>query len=228
VIHEYRDAIASSGVLTDVEVSEDIIVGRARVSAAQADVWVNVDPELGDGDAPDVTALLRGIDQILGVSPTHWALIIDQIVSEIEAAVGDEPVQEAIRLRDDLVLKSVVVFSGATLLRFEAPRQFPDNWIHAQPEEQLDLDDVAVDAREVNAETVSFSTLDELLDHISVEENRSKTSDGANLAINLDPERRIAVVDFPTTDPQSAIAPDANKVIHFLAVVFFRHAAAIP
>ncbi|MGJ7572578.1 hypothetical protein ACSFBX_18765 [Variovorax sp. RB2P76] len=111
MIHEYRDAIASSGVLTDVEVSEDIIVGRARVSAAQADVWVNVDPELGDRDAPDVTALLRGIDQMLGVSPTHWALIIDQIVSEIEAAVGDEPVQEAIRLRDDLELS----FSGTPL-----------------------------------------------------------------------------------------------------------------
>jgi hypothetical protein len=167
VIHELREAIASSGGLTDVEVREDIVVGRARVLAAQADVWVNVDPELEDGGAPDATVLLRGIDQILGVSPTQWGLIIDQIVGEIEAAVGDEPVQETTSLRSELVLKSVVVFAGATLLRFEAPRQFPDSWIHAQLDGQLSLDELAVDAREVDAETVSFNNVDELLDHVS-------------------------------------------------------------
>ncbi|RSZ24363.1 cytochrome C5 [Variovorax beijingensis] len=167
MIHKFREAIASSGVLTDVEVRDDIVVGRARVLAAQADVWVNVDPELEDGEAPDATALLRGIDQILGVSPTQWGLIIDQIVGEVEAAVGDEPVQETTSLRSDLVLKSVVVFAGTTLLRFEAPRQFPDSWIHAQLDEQLALDDLAVDAREVDAETVSFNTVDDLLDHVS-------------------------------------------------------------
>lgn len=167
VIHKFREAIASSGVLTDVEVCEDIVVGRARVLAAQADVWVNVDPELEDGGAPDATALLRGIDQILGVSPTQWGLIIDQIVGEIEAAVGDEPVQETTSLCSELVLKSVVVFAGATLLRFEAPRQFPDSWIHAQLDGQLSLDDLAVDAREVDAETVSFNNVDGLLDHVS-------------------------------------------------------------
>lgn len=167
MIHKFREAIANSGVLTDVEVSEDIVVGRARVLAAQADVWVNVDPELGDGDAPDPAALLRGIDQILGVSPTQWGQIIDQIVGEIEAAVGDEPVQETTSLRSDLLLKSVVVFAGATLLQFEAPRQFPDSWIHAQLDEQLALDDLAIDAREVDAEAVPFNTPDDLLDHVS-------------------------------------------------------------
>jgi len=167
VIRKISEAIASSGVFTDVEVREDIVVGRARVSAAQAEVWVNVDPELQDGEAPDVAALLRGIDQILGISPTQWDLIIDQIADEIEAAVGDEPVQETTSLRSDLILKSVVVFAGATLLRFEAPRQFPDSWIHAQLDEQLALEDLAVDAREVDAETVSFNTVDDLLDHVS-------------------------------------------------------------
>ncbi|MDH6590266.1 hypothetical protein M2165_000155 [Variovorax sp. TBS-050B] len=175
MIHKIREAIASSGVLTDVEVREDIVVGRARVLAAQADVWVNVDPELQDGGAPDVAALLRGIDQMLGISPTQWDLIIDQIADEIEAAVGDEPVQETTSLRSDLILKSVVVFAGATLLRFEAPRQFPDSWIHAQLDEQLALEDLAVDAREVDAETVSFNTVDDLLDHVS-EDNTPRES----------------------------------------------------
>jgi len=175
VIHKISEAIASSGVLTDVEVREDIVVGRARVLAAQAEVWVNVDPELQDGEAPDVAALLHGIDQILGISPTQWELIIDQIADEIEAAVGDEPVQETTSLRSDLILKSVVVFAGATLLRFEAPRQFPDSWIHAQLDEQLALEDLAVDAREVDAETVSFNTVDDLLDHVS-EDNTPRKS----------------------------------------------------
>ena len=75
--------------------------------------------------------------------------------------------QETTSLRSELVLKSVVVFAEATLLRFEAPRQFPDSWIHAQLDGQLALDDLAVDAREVDAETVSFNNVDELLDHVS-------------------------------------------------------------
>ena len=83
MIHKFREVIASSGYLTDVEVSEDIVVGRARVLAAQADVWVNVDPELEDGEALDATALLRSIDRILGVSPTQGGLIIDQIVGRL-------------------------------------------------------------------------------------------------------------------------------------------------
>lgn len=116
---------------------------------------------------PDATVLLRRIDQILGVSPAQWGLIIDQIVGEIEAAVGDEPVKESTSLRSDLVLKSVVVFAEATLLRFEAPRQFPDSWIHAQLDEQLGLDDLEVAARDVDAETMSFDTVDDLLDHVS-------------------------------------------------------------
>jgi hypothetical protein len=167
MIHKFREAIASSGVLTDVEVRDDIVVGRARVLAAQADVWVNVDPELEDGGVPDATVLLPRIVQILSVSPTQWGVIIDQIVGEIEEAVGDEPVKEATSLRSDLVLKSVVVFAGATLLRFEAPRQFPDSWIHAQLDEQLALDDLEVAARDVDAETMSFNTVDDLPDHVS-------------------------------------------------------------
>jgi hypothetical protein len=167
MIHKFREAIASSGVLTDVEVRDEIVVGRARVLAAQADVWVNVDPELEDGGVPDAAVLLPRIVQILSVSPTQWGVIIDQIVGEIEEAVGDEPVKEATSLRSDLVLKSVVVLAGATLLRFEAPRQFPDSWIHAQLDEQLALDDLEVAARDVDAETMSFNTVDDLPDHVS-------------------------------------------------------------
>ena len=99
--------------------------------------------------------------------PTQWGLIIDQIVGEIEAAVGDERVKESTRLRSDLVLKSVVVLAEAKLLRFEAPRQFPDSWIHAQLDEQFGLDDLAIAARDVGAETMSFDTVEDLLDHVS-------------------------------------------------------------
>ena len=97
MIDRLRDEIANSGLLTDIEVGEDIVIGRARVGAAEADVWVNVDPELEEEEAPDVAALLRGIQRILDVSPEQWRVIVDEVVDEIEAAVGDEPVNEATR-----------------------------------------------------------------------------------------------------------------------------------
>lgn len=150
MIDKLRDEIADSGLLTEIEVGEGIVIGRARVRAAEADVWVNVDPELEEEEAPDLAALLRGIQRILDVSPAQWRVIVDEVVGEIEVAVGDEPVDETTPLRDDLALKSVVVFASATLLRFEAQRQFPDSWIHVQLDEHLAFEDLAVDARDAN------------------------------------------------------------------------------
>ena len=109
-------------------------------------------------------------NSLSGTVPEQWRVIVDEVVDEIEAAVGDEPVNETTPLRADLALKSVVVFASATLLRFEAPRQFPDSWIHVQLDEALAFEDLAVDARDPDAQTVSFDTLDDLLDHISAED----------------------------------------------------------
>lgn len=172
MIDRLCNEIANSGLLSDIEVRDGIVVGRARVRAAEADVWVNVDPELEDEDevAPDPTVLVRGIRRILDVSPEQWRAIVDEVVDEIEAAVGDEPVNETTPLRAELSLKSVVVFASATLLRFEAPRQFPDSWVHVQLDEALAFEDLAVDARDPDTPTVSFDTLDDLLDHISAED----------------------------------------------------------
>jgi len=170
MIDRLRNEIAHSGLLSDIEVRDGIVVGRARVRAAEADVWVNVDPELEDEEAPDPAVLVLGIRRILDVSPGQWRAIVDEVVDEIEAAVGDEPVTEGTPLRAELSLKSVVVFASATLLRFEAPRQFPDSWIHVQLDEALAFEDLAVDARDPDTPTVSFDTLDDLLDHISAED----------------------------------------------------------
>lgn len=170
MIDRLRNEIADSGLLSDIEGGDGIVIGRARVRAAQADVWVNVDPELEDEEAPDPAVLVRGIRRILDVSPEQWRAIVDEVVDEIEAAVGDEPVNESTPLRAELSLKSVVVFASATLLRFEAPRQFPDSWIHVQLDEELAFEDLAVDARDPDVQTVTFGTLDDLLDHIGAED----------------------------------------------------------
>lgn len=170
MIDRLFNEIANSGLLSDIEVGDGIVIGRARVRAAEADVWVNVDPELEEEEAPDPAVLVRGIQRILDVSPEQWRVIVDEVVDEIEAAVGDEPVKETTPLRAELALKSVVVFASATLLRFEAPRQFPDSWIHVQLDEALAFEDLAVDARDPDVQTVSFDTLDDLLDHISAED----------------------------------------------------------
>ena len=166
MIENLRDDIVSRGLLDDPQVSDGIIFGRAHVDAAGAHVWFNVDPELEEDAAPDATALLRGIERMLTISTEQWQSVIAEIVGEIEDAVGDEPVDETTDLRDDLALNSVVIFAEATLLRFEAPRQFPDSWIQVQLDDDLALEDLAVEPKDED-DAVEFDSLDDLLDHLS-------------------------------------------------------------
>ena len=58
--------------------------------------------------------------------------IIEEIAQEVEGAVGDDEVTEPTDLRDDLAIRSVVVFADAVLASFAAPRQFPNGRIRVQ------------------------------------------------------------------------------------------------
>jgi hypothetical protein len=165
MIETLRDEIERSGLLSEIQIIEDIVAGRARMAATDTEVWVNVDPELEDEDDPDIPGLLVGVERVLTLPAAQWRAIVGEVVTEIEDAVGDEPVDEAASLADDLALRSVVVFADATLLRLEAPRQFPGCWIHVQLDEELTLEDLTVDEK-TDDEDVEFETLDELLDHL--------------------------------------------------------------
>lgn len=147
-IEQLRDAIAASQILADPRIDDGFVWGRARFPAADAEVNVNVDPELEDRPDIDVGALVPAVEHVLGMSAAIWRRIVDAVVEEIEQAVGDEDVIEKTDLRDDLAIRSVVVFVDATLLSFAAPRQFPDSWIRVQLGEDFEVDDIAVDPKD--------------------------------------------------------------------------------
>lgn len=162
--------IVESGLLEDPIAENGLVYGRASIDAAGTVVNVNIDPELGDddehGEDVDPDALVAAVSRILTASESRWRAVIDEVATDIDDAVDDEPVIEQIDLRDDLEATSVVVFADAALVAFLAPKQFPDSRILVQLDEELEVEGVEV--RELDGtETVDFDTLDELLDEIS-------------------------------------------------------------
>jgi len=162
--------IVESGLLEDPVAENGLVYGRASIDAAGTVVNVNVDPELEDddehGEDLDHDALIAALARILSVSESRWRAVIDEVATDIDDAVEDEPVVEQIDLRDDLEATSVMVFADAALLAFLAPKQFPDSRILVQLDEELEVEGVEV--RDLDGvETIEFDTLDELLDEIS-------------------------------------------------------------
>ena len=167
--------IVESGLLEDPVAENGLVYGRASIDAAGTVVNVNVDPELEDddehGEDVDHDALIAAVSRILSVGESRWRAVIDEVATDIDDAVDDEPVVEQVDLRDDLEATSVVVFADAVLLAFLAPKQFPDSRILVQLDEDLEVDGVEV--RELDGtETIDFDPLDDLLDEISGPDER--------------------------------------------------------
>jgi hypothetical protein len=159
--------IVESGLLEDPIAENGLVYGQASIDAAGTVVNVNVDPELDEhGDDVDHDALIAAVSRILSVGESRWRAVIDEVATDIDDAVDDEPVVEQIDLRDDLEATSVVVFADAVLLAFIAPKQFPDSRILVQLNEELEVDGVEV--RELDgSESIDFDALEDLLDEIS-------------------------------------------------------------
>ncbi|PQZ52587.1 MULTISPECIES: cytochrome C5 [unclassified Microbacterium] len=162
--------IVESGLLEDPIAENGLVYGRASIDAAGTVVNVNVDPELEDedehGDEVDHEALIAAVSRILSVGESRWRTVLDEVATDIDDAVDDEPIVEQIDLRDDLEATSVVVFADASLLAFIAPKQFPDSRILVQLNEELEVDGVEV--RELDgSESIDFDAIEGLLDEIS-------------------------------------------------------------
>jgi len=166
-IDRLRDEIVRTGLLTAPQADDGFVFGTARMRVVGTDVNVNVDPELDDRSDMDTGALLAAVERVLAVTDARWGRIVDSIAGEIEEAVGEQRVIEPTDLRDDLTLTSMAVFHDAVLLSFAAPKQFPDSWIRAQLDEDLDVDGVMVDEKDDDAAVVEFAALEDLLDHVS-------------------------------------------------------------
>ncbi|MGV2068163.1 hypothetical protein [Agrobacterium sp. 22-226-1] len=147
-IEQLRDEIAASKVMIGLQIGDGFVFGTARFLATGVHVNVNVDPELEDRSGIDFGALVAATKRVLEVSPQVWRRIIDGIAEEIEGAIGGENVIEATDLRDNLAIRSVVVFADATLLSFVAPMQFPDSWIRVQLDEDFEVEDVSIDPKD--------------------------------------------------------------------------------
>ncbi|WP_027502359.1 hypothetical protein [Rhodococcus sp. UNC363MFTsu5.1] len=168
-IDRLREEIVRTGLLTAPQADDGFVFGTARMRAVGTDVNVNVDPELDDRSDMDTGTLLAAIERVLTVTDARWGQIVHSVAEEIEEAVGDQPVVEATDLRDDLTLTSMAVFHDAVLLSFAAPKQFPDSWIRAQLDDDLDVNGVVVDEKDDDTEVVEFESLDDLLDHLTAD-----------------------------------------------------------
>lgn len=169
-----KDELARRGLIPSPEIEDSFVYGPARFDAIHGEVMVNVDPEIEERGSLEAGPLADRVEHFLSLSSTAWHGVIEEAVSEIEEAVGPESVAEETDLRDDLALKSVVVFVDAVLLSFDAPRQFPDSVIRVLLDEDLTYDDVEIDERDDDGvETLTFGSLDELLDHLSTDRPES-------------------------------------------------------
>lgn len=162
--------VAASGLVANPQISEGFVFGRARLPAADVDININLDPEIDEGGS-NADTLVANAARFLSIEADAWRAIIEAIAKEIEEAVGNAEVIETADLREDLVIRSAVIFADTILLSFAADKQFPDSWIRVQLGEGLEVEDIMVDDRD-DIETAHFDTLDGLLDHISSDEGR--------------------------------------------------------
>lgn len=161
-IQQLVDAVTP--LLREPAAEDDFVYGLAAFPAAGSDVMINVDPELEEHPDADVPALVERVAAFLALSPEQWDAVVTRTVTEIEEAAGEVAVPAA--LRDDLDLTSVVVFADAVLLSFLAPLQLPDGIVRVQLDADLAFEDIEVQIED-GTETVTFDTMDDLLDHIS-------------------------------------------------------------
>lgn len=169
---QLKSALIESGLIVKPESHEEgFIYGIARLANLGIDTVVNIDPELEDYPKPDVKTLVAGLRSIVTIEATAWQAIIDDIVEEIEDAVGDEDeIEELASLADDLELASIVVFPDAIVLSFAADTQFPESWIRVQLDvDDLGIDDVSIDEQDDDDDesALEFDSLEDLLDHVS-------------------------------------------------------------
>lgn len=164
-IQHLVDAVAP--LLREPAAEEDFVYGLAAFPATGTDVMINVDPELEDRTDVEVPALVDRVAAFLALSPEQWDTLVTRTVTEIEEAAGEVAVPVA--LREDLDLTSVVVFIDAVLLSFIAPLQLPDGIVRVQLDADLAFEDIEVQIED-GTETVTFDSMDDLLDHISRED----------------------------------------------------------
>jgi hypothetical protein len=166
------EELTRRGLVASPEVEDTFVYGLARFDAIDAEVMLNVDPEPEEQEVePEPAALADLAQRVLSIPVAEWKVLLDRVVSEIEESDELDEVVETAELREDLVLRSVIVFIDAVLLSFDAPKQFPDSSVLVQLDADLAFEAVEVEADdddEEGGETIEFSTVEELVRRLSM------------------------------------------------------------
>lgn len=166
------EELTRRGLVASPEIEDTFVYGLARFNAIDAEVMLNVDPEPEEQEGePEPAALADLAQRVLSTPAAEWKVLLDRVASEIEEAVESDEVIETADLRDDLVLRSVIVFIDAVLLSFDAPKQFPDSSVLVQLDADLAFEAVEVEPDEDDeegVESIKFSTVEELVRRLSM------------------------------------------------------------
>jgi hypothetical protein len=137
--------LSASALLTDPVAEGDVVEGRAWLEGLDSEALIRVDTESEDGEEVDLDALVEYAEGVVGLSGKRWVAIVDEVSTELEEAAEEQgAVTETSDLRTELTLVSVTVLPEATLLRFVAPRQFPDSVVLVQLDEDHEINDLSV------------------------------------------------------------------------------------
>jgi len=144
VLNDLLHRVTESGLIDDPTIDDDTVVGVAHLDAAGVEVEIDLDPELGDVDDPDLDAIITALSDVLSVSEDRWRAIVDEVVSDIEDALDDDELDADIDLRTDMEAVGVGVFADAVIVVFAADAQFPDALVHVQLSPDLEVEDIEI------------------------------------------------------------------------------------
>lgn len=133
-----------SGLLDEPSIEDDSVVGMGHLDAAGVEVEVDLDPEIGDVDAPDLDAIMTALSDVLSVSEDRWRAIVDEVASDIEDALDDDVLDADVDLRTDLEAVGVGVFADAVIVVFAGEVSFPDALVHVQLTPELEVEDIEI------------------------------------------------------------------------------------
>ncbi|MCJ1706595.1 cytochrome C5 [Microbacterium sp. VKM Ac-2923] len=144
VLNDLLRRVTESGLLDDVQIDEDSVIGVGHLDAAGVEVEVDLDPELEDEETPDLDAIMAGLKDVLSVSEDRWRAIVEEIASDIEDALDDGELDADVDLRTDLEAIGVGVFADAIIVVFAGETSFPDALVHVQLTPELEIEDIEI------------------------------------------------------------------------------------
>lgn len=149
-LQHLADRLAATGLLAEPEVEETFVHGTAHFLAAEANLVVNVDPDVDPGAEAsiDLDGLVARLAAFLEMKPARWFEVIEDVSDEITETpelLDGLTLLPLERLREDLEIQTIVVFPDEVLLEFASPKQFPGAVVRAQLNDDHDLEDLAVE-----------------------------------------------------------------------------------